>query len=136
MSKKVKLTKQEIEDSKMVTAMVKRAEKERAGLVARTNANLMSIKIKQTLRPIIIKLRENKVITNEKADKLIDYLIADDYDKAKKELRKYPDYYKDDEAPKKTKKTKKKKVGKGINDSDTDSDSGSDSKIADYLNQF
>ena len=135
MSKKVKLTKQEVEDAKGIKEMFIRARKESAELVADTNAGLLYIKMSKILRPIIHKLKEDKVITEEAWKKLGGYLIAKDLDKLKKELRKYPEYYKDDEVPKKTLK-KKKKVGKGINDSVSDSGSDSESKIADYLNQF
>jgi hypothetical protein len=127
MSKKIKLTEEEIGDSNAMSSMISKAKKSSADLKKETEDNLNSIKMRNKLKPIIKKLYKDEKISEDKYDKLLQYLIDKKYDKLITTLKKFPDYYDEDSSSssssedEKPKKKMTKKKGQGI---------------MDYINQF
>ena len=128
MSKIAKLTKEQRGDFDATKEMLKVAKKEGEDLRAETRKDFLSIKNRKIFKPIIKKLYEDEKISEDKYDKLLQYLIDKDYKKLRKELKKFPDYYKEEDSSsdsssedEKPKKKMSKTKGQGI---------------MDYLNQF
>jgi hypothetical protein len=128
MSKKIKLTEEEIGDSNAMSSMISKAKKSSADLKKETADNLLYSKMSKKLKPSIKKLYKDEIISEDKYGKLLQYLTDEKYDKLITALKKFPDYYEEEDSSsssssedEKPKKKMTKKKGQGI---------------MDYLNQF
>ena len=98
MSKKTKLTEEEIGDSNAMSSMMIKAKKSSADLIKEANDNLLYIKNSKKFKPIIKNLFKDEKISEDKKDKLVQYLIDMKYDKLITALKKFPDYYKEEDS--------------------------------------
>jgi hypothetical protein len=98
MSKKIKLTEEEVGESNAMSSMMSKAKKSSTDLKKETEDNLNSIKMRNKLKPIIKKLFKDEKISEDKYDKLLQYLIDKKYDKLITTLKKFPDYYKEEDS--------------------------------------
>jgi len=128
MSKTAKINKEEQGDIDAMNQMFKLAKKSGEDLRAETKNNLLYSKMSKMFRPIIKKLIEDKIISGEERKKIVGLLTDEKYVKLRKELKKFPDYYKEEDSSsdsssedEKPKKKMTKAKGQGI---------------MDYLNQF
>lgn len=103
MSKKSKLTKEEIDDQKAMDAMFKRGVKSGQDLTKELNEGLHRIKKYDELHPIARKLYDDGKIPKEEYKKIVKLFSNNEYDKIEKEIKKYS------KQPNKEKETKPKK---------------------------
>jgi hypothetical protein len=98
MSKKTKLTKEEIEDGHAMSAMFAKAKQSHSDIIKEANEGLERISIRKKYKPVILKLHKDKKISGEKKDKYLDYIRDGKYTKLEKLEKKYPEYFKEEES--------------------------------------
>ncbi len=85
-------------DGKAMSSMIEKAKSSSKFLKGKLSETLSDIKSSKKLKPIIKKLYSDEKISEEKYKKLLTYLLDDEYDKVFKVLKKFPDYYKEEES--------------------------------------